>query len=95
METLKIIGQILVVVFIVGGVVMTMTHRWQSKFTQGNLAKAFFWFGLICGALAIFTQYGFVYQVGTQSLFAEPTFYFLLGMVSMLGGIYINTEKRA
>lgn len=95
METLKAIGQILVVILIVGAVVATMTHRWQSKFTSGNLAKAFFWFGLINGALALFTQYGFVYQVGTQNLFADPTFYLLLGITSMLGGVYLNTEKRS
>jgi hypothetical protein len=93
METLKMIGQILVVVILVGGVVVTMTHHWQNKFTNKNLARTMFWFGLICGVLAVFTQYGFVYQVGTQSLFAEPTFYMLLGMLSILGGIYLNTEK--
>lgn len=93
METLKLIGQILVVVVIVGGVVVTMTHHWQSKFTKMNLAKAFFWFGLVCGVMAIFTQYGFVYQVGTQNLFADPTFFLLLASVGMLGGIYLNTEK--
>ena len=94
METLKMLATIIVVVVLVGGVLMTMSHRWQSKFTNAMLAKAFFWFGLVCGVLAVFTQYGFVYQVGTQNLFADPTFYMLLGMVSMLGGIYINTEKK-
>lgn len=93
METLKMIGQILVVVVIVGGVVATMSHGWQKKFSKGNLAKAFFWFGLVCGVLAIFTQYGFVYQVGTQNLFADPTFFLLLAIVGMLGGVYLNTEK--
>ncbi len=94
METLKIIGQIIVVVALVGGVVATMTHHWQSKFSSGNLARAFFWFGLVCAALAIFTQYGLAYQVGTDSLFAEPAFYLLLSMIGMLGGIYLNTEKK-
>ncbi len=88
------IGVIIVVVVIVGGVLLTMSHRWQNKFTSANLAKAFFWFGLVCGVLAMFTQYGFVNQVGTQNLFADPTFYLLLGAVSMLGGVYLNTEKR-
>ncbi len=88
------LGTVIVVVVIVGGVLTTMSHRWQSKFTSANLAKSFFWFGLILGVLAVFTQYGFVYQVGTQNLFADPTFYMLLGMLSMLGGIYINTEKK-
>lgn len=93
METLKTIGQILVVVILVGGFVVTMSTGWQKKFSKQVLAKAFFWFGLVCGVLAVFTQYGFVYQVGTQNLFAEPTFYLLLAMVAMLGGVYLNTEK--
>lgn len=93
METLKVIGQIAVVVVIVGGVVVTMTHHWQSKFTKANLAKAFFWFALACGVMAIFTQYGFVYQVGTQDVFADPAFFLSLAVVGMLGGIYLNTEK--
>lgn len=95
METLKIVGQILVVVIIVGGVLMTMTHRWQSKFTSATLAKAFFWFAMVLGIMAVFTQYGFVYQVGTENLFADPTFYLLLAIVAMLGGVYLNTEKKA
>lgn len=93
METLKIVGQIIVVVALVGGLLVTMTHQWQKKFSKAILAKAFYWFGLVCSILAVFTQYGFVYQVGTQTLFAEPTFYFLLAMVSMLAGVYLNTEK--
>ncbi|MBI5467080.1 MAG: hypothetical protein HY975_02590 [Candidatus Kerfeldbacteria bacterium] len=63
------------------------------KLNTSVLAKAFFWFGLVCGVFAVFTQYGFVYQVGTQNLFADPTFYLLLGGVGMLGGIFLNTEK--
>lgn len=95
METLLVIVQVVVVVVLIGGVVATMTHRWQSKFSQAMLAKSFFWFGLVCGLLAVFTQYGFVYQVGTQTLFADPTFYLLLGIVGMLGGVYLNTEKKS
>lgn len=95
METLKALLQVVVVIIIVGAIVATMGHRWQNKFTSANLAKVFFWFGVVCGTFALFTQYGFVYQVGTTNLFAEPTFYLLLGMVSMLGGIYLNTEKRS
>lgn len=63
------------------------------KFDTSVLAKAFFWFGLACGVLAFFTQYGFVYQVGTQQLFADPVFYLLLGSMSMLAGIFLNTDK--
>ncbi len=94
METLKTIIEVIVVVVIVGGVIATMSHRWQNKFTNAMLAKAFFWFALVNGVLAVFTQYGFVYQVGTQELFADPTFYLLLAIVAMLGGIYLNTEKK-
>lgn len=68
-----------------------MAMMW--KLNTSVLGKAFFWFGLIMGVFAVFTQYGFVYQVGTQSLFAEPTFYLLIGILSMLGGIFLNTEK--
>ncbi len=63
------------------------------KLNTSVLAKSFFWFGLIMGVFAVFTQYGFVYQVGTQNLFAEPTFYLLIGSMSMLAGIFLNTER--
>jgi hypothetical protein len=59
----------------------------------GSLARAFFWFGLVCGLFAVFTQYGFTYQVGSQRLFADPVFYLLLGGMSMMAGIFVNTEK--
>ncbi len=65
----------------------------MMKFDTSVLAKAFFWFALVNGVLAFFTQYGFVYQVGTQQLFADPVFYLLLGSLSMLGGIFLNTDK--
>lgn len=94
METLKIIGQVLVVVAIVGGAVVTMTHHWQNKYTPANLAKALYWFGLICGALGIFAQYGSAYQVGTQEVFGDANFFIYLGILSVLGGIYLNTEKK-
>ncbi len=94
METLKMIGQVVVVVLIVGAVLATMAHRWQSKFTSANLARVFFWFGLVCAAMAIFTQYSAVYQVGTPNLFGDAGFFLPLGMLSMLGGILLNTEKR-
>ena len=63
------------------------------KVGTAALARAFFWFGLVCGLFAVFTQYGFRYQVGNQSLFADPVFYLLLGGLSMLGGIFMNTER--
>lgn len=63
------------------------------KIGTASLARAFFWFGLVCGIFAVFTQYGFRYQVGSQALFADPVFYLLLGGVSMLGGIFMNTER--
>lgn len=94
MGTLYAILEVVVVIAVVGGVVATMSHHWQAKFTNGMLAKAFFWFGMACGVLAVFTQYGFVYQVGTQNLFGDPTFYLLLAIVSMMGGVYLNTEKN-
>lgn len=63
------------------------------KVSTSSLGRAFFWFGLVCGLFAVFTQYGLTYQVGSQTLFADPVFYLLLGGMSFLGGIYINTEK--
>ena len=63
------------------------------KMGTGTLARAFFWFGLINGVFAVFTQYGLTYQVGSQSLFADPVFYLLLGGMSLLAGIFLNTEK--
>ena len=94
MDTLIIIGQVVIVLAIVGGAIATLTPRWQSRFSQANLAKSFFWFGFVCGAFAIFAQYGDAYQVGTQDIFADASFYLYLGILSFLGGIYVNTEKR-
>ena len=65
----------------------------MMKFDTTVLAKAFFWFGLICGVFGIFTQYGFTYQVGTQYIFGDAVFYFLLGSMSMLAGIFLNTNR--
>ncbi|MBI3572790.1 MAG: hypothetical protein HY092_01155 [Candidatus Kerfeldbacteria bacterium] len=63
------------------------------KFDTSILGKCFFWFGLVCGVLGIFTQYGVAYQVGTQRVFADATFYFLLGSLAMLAGIFLNTDQ--
>lgn len=57
------------------------------------LSKAFFWFGLACGVFAIFTQYGVAYQVGTQKVFGDASFYLLTGALSMLAAIYLNTDS--
>ena len=94
METLLTIAQVIIVLAIVGGAIATMTHRWQNRFSQTHLATAFFAFGLVCGALAIFTQYGAAYQVGTQDIFADATFYLLLGMLSAICAVYLKADKR-
>lgn len=57
------------------------------------LSRVFFWFGLACGVMGVFTQYGFTYQVGTQNVFGDPSFFFLLGSLSMLAGIFVNTDR--
>ena len=64
------------------------------KLDSSALGKAFYWFGLANGIMAFFAQYGFVYQVGTQQLFADPVFHLLMGNLGILAGIYLNTEKR-
>lgn len=94
METLLTIAQVIIVLAIVGGAIATLSHRWQSKFSKANLAQVFFIFGLICGALAIFTQYGAAYQVGTQDIFADANFYLYLGILSTLGAVYLKSDKR-
>jgi hypothetical protein len=94
METFLIIAQVVIVLAIVGGAIATMSHRWQSKFSRFTLAQVFFTFGLICGALAVFTQYGNAYQVGAQDVFADAGFYLLLGILSILGAIYLKSDKR-
>ncbi|MBI2984375.1 MAG: hypothetical protein HYY50_02005 [Candidatus Kerfeldbacteria bacterium] len=63
------------------------------KYEVSSLAKAFFWFGLVNGVLAFWVQYGFVYQTGTQQLFGDPVFHLLLGSLSMLAGVFLNTER--
>lgn len=88
------IAEVIIVLAIVGGAIATISHRWQSKFSPANLAKVFFSFGLVCGAFAIFSQYGDAYQVGTQDIFASADFYLFLGMLSVLSGIYMKSEKR-
>ena len=94
MDTLLIIAQVIIVLAIVGGGIATMSHRWQNRFSQATLAKAFFTFGLLCGAFAIFTQYGNAYQVGTQDVFADASFYLYLGILSTLAAVYLKSEKR-
>ena len=64
---------------------------WKLDMTV--LAKVFFWFGIICAILAFFTQWGLIDQVSDLQLFADPVFYLLLGMWSMLAGILVNTDK--
>lgn len=94
METLKLIVTIIAVILIVGGAVATMTHKWEDKFTQANLAKAFFWFGLVCGVMAVMMQFNAANSTSSTLLFADSPFYFSLATVAILAGIYINTEKR-
>lgn len=63
------------------------------KFETSSLAKAFFWFGIANGLMAFWVQYGFVNQVGTQQLFGDPVFHLLLGLLSLMAGVFLNTER--
>ena len=94
METLYLVMKFVGVIVLVGGFFATMNHRWQSKFSQGMLAKSFFWFGMACAVLAFFIQNSDPLQTGSQGQFAGPIFFLLLGILSMLGGVYVNTEKK-
>ncbi len=65
----------------------------MMQFNKGMLAKVFFYFALYCGVMAVVTQRGLINQTGLGNLFADATFYLLLGSLSMLGGIYLNTDR--
>lgn len=43
--------------------------------------------------MAVVTQRGLINQTGLANLFADATFYLLLGGLAMLGGIYLNTDR--
>lgn len=43
--------------------------------------------------MAVVTQRGLINQTGLENLFADATFYLLLGALAMLGGIYLNTDR--
>lgn len=84
--------EIVLAVIIAAGVIVAVTSRYH-KFNNQAFGKAFFWFGIVCGIFGVSTQYGLTYQIGTQNLFGDSTFYFLLGMLSVLLAVYLNTDK--
>lgn len=63
------------------------------KFNKSTLSKVFFYFAIYCGIMAVVTQRGLINQTGLANLFADATFYLLLGGLAMLGGIYLNTDR--
>lgn len=65
----------------------------MMQFNKSMLAKVFFYFAIYCGVMAVVTQRGLINQTGLGNLFADATFYLLLGSLSMLGGIYVNTDR--
>lgn len=65
----------------------------MMKFNKPMLSKVFFYFALYCGIMSVVTQRGLINQTGLENLFADATFYLLLGALSMLGGIYVNTDR--
>lgn len=62
------------------------------KFSKSMLSKVFFYFALFNGVMAIVTQRALINQTGLANLFADATFFLLLGALAMLGGIYLNTD---
>lgn len=67
----------------------------MMKFNKSMLSKVFFYFAVYCGVMAVVTQRGLINQTGLGNLFADATFYLLLGGLAMLGGIYINTDHES
>lgn len=63
-------------------------------FSKEGLSRLFFYFGLVCGILGVLSQRGILNQVDPNTLVADPGFFFLLGMLLILGGIYLNTDQR-
>jgi hypothetical protein len=82
-----------IAIILVLAIVFVVFQNWKSVLTGYFLSRLFFFFGVLCGLFGIFTQYGLTAQLGSETLFADPTFYILLGALSMLAGIYWNTDK--
>lgn len=80
-------------ILVAAAVLFVVMMHWKVTLNNMFLSRAFFVFGVVCGVFAITTQYGLVTQIGTQNLFADPVFYLLLGMLSMLAAVYWNTDK--
>ncbi len=63
-------------------------------FSKEGLSRLFFYFGLVCGILGVLSQRGILNQVDPNNLVADPGFFFLFGILLMMAGIYLNTDKR-
>lgn len=63
-------------------------------FTKEGLSRLLFYFGLVSGVLGVLSQRGLLNQVDPNVLVADPVFFFLLGMLLVLGGIYLNTDQK-
>ncbi len=63
-------------------------------FTKEGLSRLFFYFGFVSGILGVLTQRGLLNQVDPNNLVADPSFFFLLGGLLVLCGIYLNTDPR-
>ncbi len=93
MDGSNLVFELLFAVIIVTAIVVTMFMYHRQTTSRRFLSRAFFTFALLCGLFSFATQYGDVYQVGTQIQFGDPMFYVFMGILSMLGGIYVNTER--
>lgn len=82
-----------IAILVAAAVLFVAMIHWKATLNNLFLSRGFFAFGMICGVFAVATQYGLTTQIGTQNLFADPIFYLLLGMLSMLAAVYWNTDK--
>jgi hypothetical protein len=85
--------QWVIAILVAAAITFVVFLHWKGVMNNFFLSRAFFTFGMICGAFGIATQYGLTTQIGSLNLFADPVFYFLLGIVSMLAAVYWNTDK--
>gem|GEM_PF-2426662 len=85
--------QWVVAILIAAAIVFGAFMHWKGTLNNFFLSRGFFVFGLINAFFAIVTQYGLTSQLGVQNLFADPVFYLLLSITSMMAAVYWNTDK--
>jgi hypothetical protein len=58
------------------------------NFTNATLSRCFFWFALVVGLFAVFTQ------MSGRITFASSYFYIQLGILAMLASLTLKHEQR-